>query len=47
LTVVDGNTNAHKYIEVIDNVFWLVIALHFPDDNYVFQGDKAPYIGHA
>ena len=21
LTVVDGNTNAHKYIEVIDNVF--------------------------
>ena len=39
LTVVDGNINAQKYIEVIDN---FVIARHFPDDNYVFQEDNAP-----
>ena len=42
LTVVDGNINAQKYIEVIDNFAWSVIACHFPDDNYVFQDDNAP-----
>jgi len=33
LTFVDGNINAQKYIEVIDNFVWPVIARHFPDDN--------------
>ena len=47
LTVVDGNSNAQKYIEVSDNFVWPVIARHCPDDNYVFQDDNAPYIGHA
>jgi len=42
LTVVDGNINGQKYIEVIDNFLWAVIARHFPDDNYVFQDDNAP-----
>ena len=42
LTVVDGDINAQKYIEVIDNFVWPVIAHHFPDDNYVFQDDNAP-----
>ena len=41
MTVVDGNINAQKYIEVIDNFVWLVIVRHFPDDNYVFQDDNA------
>jgi hypothetical protein len=42
LTVVDGNINAQKYIEVIDNFAWPVIACHFPYNNYVFQDDNAP-----
>jgi hypothetical protein len=42
LTVVDGNINAQKYIEVVDNFVWSVIARHFLDDNYVFQDDNAP-----
>jgi hypothetical protein len=29
LTVVDGDINAQKYIEVIDNFVWPVIAHHF------------------
>ena len=47
LTVADGNINAQKYIEVIDNFVWPVIAGHSPDDNYVFQDNNAPYKGHA
>ena len=42
LIVVDGNINAQKYIEVVDNFVWSVIARHFLDDNYVFQDDNAP-----
>ena len=42
LTVVDSNINAQKYIEVVDNFVWPVIAHHFPGDNYVFQDDNAP-----
>ena len=42
LTVVDCNINAQKYIEVVDNFVWPVIARHFLDDNYVFQDDNAP-----
>ena len=45
LTVVDGNINAQKYIEVLDNFVWSVIARHFLDDNYVFQDDNAPVHG--
>ena len=33
---------ANKYIEVIDNFLWVVIARHFPDDNYMFQDYNAP-----
>ena len=40
-TVVYGNINARKYIEVVDNFVWPVIARHFPDDNYDFQDDNA------
>jgi len=46
LTVVGGYINAPKYIEVIDNLVWPIIARHFADDNYLFQDDNAPYI-HA
>ena len=47
LKVVDGNINAHKYIEVSDNFVWPVIARHCTDDNYVFHDDNTSYIGHA
>ncbi|CAG2190337.1 unnamed protein product [Mytilus edulis] len=42
ITVVEGNINALKYIEIIDNNLWPVVVRHFPDDNYVFQDDNAP-----
>jgi hypothetical protein len=40
LTVVDGNINAQRYIEVIDYFVWPVITRHLPDDNYVLQDDN-------
>jgi hypothetical protein len=42
LTVVDGNSNAQNYIEVIDYFVWPVITRHLPDNKYVFQGDNGP-----
>ncbi|CAC5415747.1 unnamed protein product [Mytilus coruscus] len=42
ITVVDGNINAIKYIDIIYNNLWPVVVRHFPDNNYVFQDDNAP-----
>ena len=42
LTVVNGNINAPKYIEIIDSHLWPVVARHFPGNNYIFQDDNAP-----
>lgn len=42
LTVVDGNINAQKYIEILDSQLWPVVAAHFPDNNYIYQDDNAP-----
>ncbi|CAG2206254.1 unnamed protein product [Mytilus edulis] len=42
ITVVEGNINALKYIDIIDNNLWPVVVRHFPDNNYVFQDDNAP-----
>ena len=42
LTVVDGNINANKYIEIVDSELWPVVARHFPRNNYIFQDDNAP-----
>ncbi|CAG2224309.1 unnamed protein product [Mytilus edulis] len=42
ITVVTGNINALKYIEIVDNFVWPVIARHFPADNYIYQDDNAP-----
>ena len=33
LTRVEGNINAEKYINMIDNNLWPVIVHYFPDDN--------------
>ena len=42
LTAVQGNINAQKYLQIIDNNIWPVIAQHFPDNNYIFMDDNAP-----
>lgn len=42
LCVVDGNINAHKYIEIIDNHLCSVVAAHFPSNDYLFQDENAP-----
>lgn len=42
VTVLDGNINAQKYINIIDEQLWPVIARHFPRNNYTFQDDNAP-----
>lgn len=42
LCVVDGNINAQKYIEIIDNHLWPVVAAHFPSNDYLSQDDNAP-----
>lgn len=42
VTVLDGNINAQKYINIIDEQLWPVIARHFPRNNYIFQDDNAP-----
>ncbi|CAC5380437.1 unnamed protein product [Mytilus coruscus] len=36
ITVVTGNINALKYIEIVDNFVWPVIARHFPGYNYIY-----------
>ncbi|VDI72283.1 Hypothetical predicted protein [Mytilus galloprovincialis] len=42
LTPVEGNINAVKYQEILDEHLWPVIARHFPGGNYLFQDDNAP-----
>ena len=42
LVKVDGNINAVKYEQIIDNNLWPVIARHYPQNNYIFQDDNAP-----
>lgn len=42
LCFVDGDINALKYIDILENNLWTVVARHFPQDNYVFQDDNTP-----
>lgn len=42
LSRVNGTINSDKYIEILENNLWPVIARHFPDDNYIFMDDNAP-----
>jgi transposase len=42
LTAVDGNMNSDKYINILDNNLWPVIARHFPATDFIFQEDNAP-----
>jgi hypothetical protein len=42
ITVVDGNANAQRYIDIIDEHLWPVVARHYPRNDYIFQDDNAP-----
>jgi hypothetical protein len=42
LCKVQGNINAQKYINILDNHLWPVIARHFPANNCIFQDDNGP-----
>lgn len=41
---VNGNINAQKYIEIIDNHLWAVFVAYFPSNDYIFQDDNAPVL---
>lgn len=42
LVAVEGNINATKYQEILDEHLWPAIAWHFSGGDYFFQDDKAP-----
>ena len=42
LVPVDGIINSEKYINILDENLWPVIAKHFIDRPYIFQDDNAP-----
>ena len=42
LTDAEGNLNAAKYIDIVDNNLWPVIAQHVTDKPYVCMDDNAP-----
>ena len=42
VTAVDGNINAIKYQDFLEDHLWPVIAQHFPQGGYIFQDDNAP-----
>ena len=43
LTPVGGNMNTDKYISILDDNLWLVVARHFSIRHRIFQGDNAPW----
>jgi hypothetical protein len=42
LTPIDGNLNTDKYITLLDNNLWQVVAKHFGNSPWVFQDDNCP-----
>ena len=42
LTPVEGNMNTEKYISLLDDNVWPVIARHFSNRLWTFQEDNAP-----
>ena len=44
LCKVVGNINAQKYIDILEDNIWPMIARHFPRNNYLFQDDNAPVL---
>ena len=42
LEFIPGNTDSRKYIEVLDNNLWPVVAKNFPGKDWIFQEDNGP-----
>lgn len=42
ISAVDGNINADKYQQILDDNLWSVLAHHFSTGHCVFQDDNAP-----
>jgi len=42
LDFVEGSINALKYIDILEDNLWSVVARHFPQNNSIFQDDNAP-----
>jgi hypothetical protein len=42
LKTVNGNINAAKYIEILEDNLWPIIVRHYTEENYIFQDDNAP-----
>lgn len=42
ITAVNGNINAEKYQQVLNDDLWPVIVRHFSNEQYIFQDDNAP-----
>ena len=42
LALVDGSIDPNKYIDILENNLWPVIACHFPASNYIFYDDNTP-----
>ena len=42
LSFVDGNIDAEKYLDTLEENLWPVIARQFPTDGEIFQDDGAP-----
>ena len=40
--MANGNNNAQKYIEILDNNILPLAVRHFSVNDYVFQDDNAP-----
>jgi hypothetical protein len=40
--VVDGNINSEKYISILDDNLWPVVARYFANNPWTFQEDNAP-----
>ena len=42
LTPIDGNLNTEKYISLLENNLWQVVAKHFGNAPWIFQDDNCP-----
>ena len=40
--IFNGNINAAKYIEILEDNLWPIIVRHYTEENYIFQDDNAP-----
>ena len=42
LSFVDGNIDAEKYLDTLEENLWPIIARHFPTGGEIFQDDGTP-----